>query len=70
MKVKVGHIWFEPEVGQPLMVQLTDADKRNLIKMFNEHPHSDGYAVFHKNEQLTREQMMDWVGAKEGGQLN
>lgn len=58
MRVKIGNIWHECQPGQPLMVELSDADKSNIANM-PENAHR--YAVFHDNAELTENEMKEWV---------
>jgi hypothetical protein len=60
MRVKIQDTWFEVKVGQPIMVELTDEDKKNMLPMMTA---SDGdkYAVFSDEEKLTREEMLSWM---------
>ncbi len=42
MRVKVGDCWFTPAKGVPVMIELTDADKRSIARMA---PEVTRYAV-------------------------
>lgn len=43
MKVKVGDVVYESTKDQPIMVILTDQDKKNITAM---HPEATRYAIF------------------------
>lgn len=43
MRVKVGDTWYKPEPGQPIMVELSDEDRRTVAGM---HRDSCRYAMF------------------------
>jgi hypothetical protein len=58
MKVKVGDTWFEPEVGSPVMVVLSDADKLNIANMA---PMATKYAEFADTEEMTVEAKLAWM---------
>lgn len=62
MRVKVGNTWHECNPGQPIMVELTDADKRNIAGMA---PSATRYAVFDDADQTTPAEKLDWMS--EGG---
>jgi hypothetical protein len=59
MRFKVADTWYEAKPGQPIMVELTDQDKRNILSMV-----FDGtkYAVFDENNELTKEDKFKWMG--------
>lgn len=60
MRVKIKDVWFEVKLGQPIMVELSDDDKKNLASLVTS---GDGnkYAAFDENEKLTREEMLAWM---------
>ena len=56
MKVKIGNTIFDAK-EQPLMVILTDQDKKNIANML---PHCTMYASF-PDKWGTKEEMEDWM---------
>lgn len=61
MRVKVGDTWYEPEDGQPIMVTLSDDDKRNILNMA---PGAGRYAVFTDKDSGIpehKEAMIKWM---------
>ena len=60
MKIKVGHEWFEADIGQPIMVVLEDQDKSNISNM---HPDATKYAIFADCdlEFTTEDQKRAWM---------
>ncbi|WP_137681184.1 hypothetical protein [Aurantiacibacter suaedae] len=60
MRVKVGNTWYEAEPGQPLAIELTEADKANIADML---PGCTRYAVMHDRDATdhTPQQKMDWL---------
>lgn len=58
MRVKVGNTWYEAKPGQPIMVELTKNDKHNIERML---PWATKYALFDDAEEMTRQQMLDWM---------
>ena len=57
MRVKHGDQWLECELGKPLMVELTEADKRNIANM---HPDATKYALFGEGD-MTTEEKQAWM---------
>lgn len=57
MRVKVGSAWHEVHPGSPLAVELTEADKRNIVAM---HPECSRYAVFDEPDR-DRDWMRKWI---------
>lgn len=49
MRVKVGDRWFEPAKGVPVMIELTEGDKRNIAAM---EPAATRYAVLVDGDPL------------------
>ena len=46
MKVKIGTRWHEPRRGRPIMLVLSDDDKRDMAPMFEPEALQEKYAVF------------------------
>lgn len=59
MRVKVGENWFIPMPGQPIMIEMTDADRSNIINMA---PHHTKYAAF--DDDLSNEERLAWMDQK------
>lgn len=53
MRVKALGVWIEAEAGEPIMVELTAADRANIADMA---PEATRYALFADDENMTREQ--------------
>lgn len=58
MRIKVGDTWYEPEKGQPIMVELMPKDRENIKNMA---PGFTCYAVFTDDDELTNEQKLEWM---------
>jgi len=58
MRVKVGNDWFQCEPGKPIMVELTDQDKKNISAML---PQATRYAIFDDDDNLANEQKFAWM---------
>lgn len=58
MRVKIGSNWFQPGPGQPVMVELSEADKRNITNML---PEASRYAEFHDDSPMTRAEREEWM---------
>lgn len=58
MRVKVGDRWFDCEPGQPVMVELTDGDKANIVNM---HPDAHKYAVFDDADETSIPEKLAWM---------
>lgn len=52
MRVKIGDKWFEPTIGQPVMIELTQQDKANIDNM---HPDATRYAIFDDDDDRSSE---------------
>lgn len=65
MRVKVGDTWYEVTLDTPIMVELTEADKRNINSM---HPSATKYAEFHDDTPLNREERQEWMEAMDEGE--
>jgi len=60
MRVKVGDKWFEPKVGQPVMVVLSEREKQQIAGMPAENRR---YAQFHDDDALSHTAMLAWMKA-------
>ena len=49
MRIKIGHKWYTSE-EQPIMVELTDGDKKNIANM---HPYKYKYCEWDDDSDLT-----------------
>lgn len=58
MKVKVGSDWFEATPEQPIMVLLSEDDKRNIANMA---PDATKYALFAEEALMTRDEKLAWM---------
>lgn len=58
MRVKVGNQWFEAAEGQPVMVELTEADKANISNMA---PAATKYACFSDADTTTADEKTTWM---------
>ena len=58
MRVKLNNTWHDVAPGQPLAVELTDADRCNIAQML---PEASRYAVFSADEPMTRDEMRAWI---------
>lgn len=58
MRVKVGDQWFEVRVDQPIMFELTDADRENIAAM---PPEATRYAIFHDDDPRSRDEQFEWM---------
>lgn len=60
MRVKVGDSWYEVDASQPIMIELTDADKANIAAM---PANARFYAVFDDGDTKSREEKLAWMDA-------
>ena len=60
MRIRIGEQVFD-DSSVPMMVELTDADKRNIANML---PECFMYAVF-PDDFGTREKMFNWMNFKD-----
>ena len=58
MRFKIGNTWHKQELGQPIMVELTDADKANIANMC---PSCTRYAVIDDEEFDSEEAEEQWM---------
>lgn len=58
MRVKVGDKWFAAEPGRPIMVELKNGDKENIVNM---HPDAACYALFDDADKTTAEEKLAWM---------
>lgn len=56
MRVKIGDEWFDSH-DEPMMVVLSDKDKRNIANMI---PEADRYAQF-PNDRFSSFDMLEWM---------
>lgn len=66
MRIKVGDQWFQCEPGQPIMVELTDGDRRNIANM---HPDATRYAIFEDDDGWSNEQKFAWMDEGRDGSM-
>jgi len=55
MKVKIGDTYYDSE-DHPIMIVLSDADKRNIANM---HPSATKYCVY--DSSMDNKTIMDWM---------
>ena len=58
MRFKIANKWYECDIDQPIMVELTQKDKENIANMS---PNATKYAIFHDYEPKTVEQKKEWM---------
>lgn len=58
MRVKVGDNWFDVTAEQPIMVELTEADRRNIGAMA---PEATKYAAFASDDGRAVSTMLAWM---------
>lgn len=58
MRFKVGDVWYECKPDQPIMVELTDRDKANIVGMAKE---ASRYAVFDDADMRPADHMIAWM---------
>ena len=60
MRVKVGDSWYSPEVGSPIMVELTNEDKTDIGSMSCD---LSKYAIFEDNDKNfdARDKRIAWM---------
>ncbi|BCH33224.1 hypothetical protein MesoLjLc_51540 [Mesorhizobium sp. L-8-10] len=59
MRVKIGQKWFAVEPGQPIMIEFSDGDKRNIAQML---PEATRYACFADDDPLvSNEEKLKWM---------
>lgn len=46
MRVKIGNRWYEPRRGRPIMIVLSDDDKKDMAPMFDPDDGQEKFAVF------------------------
>ncbi len=61
MRVKIGNQWFECSPSQPIMIELTEADKRNISNMA---PDATKYAQFDDGAPMSKDEMLSWMDAE------
>ena len=58
MRVKINDKWHDVLPNKSIMIQLSDADKRNIANM---HPDADRYACFHDDDVMTSTERHYWM---------
>lgn len=58
MRVKIGNDWYGATPTQPIMIELTENDKRNILNM---HPNATKYAIFSDQDKSSREEKQEWM---------
>ena len=58
MRIKIKDKWHNISPDKPIMIQLSDADKRNIANM---HPDCDRYAVFHDDDTMRSNDREVWM---------
>lgn len=58
MRVKVGQTWYEVTATTPILIEMTEADRRNIANM---DPSCTMYAVFGDGDPLTPAQRLQWM---------
>lgn len=58
MRIKVGDDWHHVEPGKAIMVELTDADRRNIANMAE---NATKYAVFDDADPRSTNQKLAWM---------
>lgn len=58
MRIKIADKWYEVDIDQPIMIELTDKDKENIRNMSSS---ATKYAIFHDLEPKTIEQKWAWM---------
>jgi hypothetical protein len=58
MRFKIADRWVSVEPGQPLLVELDQADKANIANMAEG---ASCYAAFHSGDTTTAEQKLAWM---------
>ncbi len=58
MRVKVGNEWFEVTPDAPIMVELTDQDKKNIANM---HRSCSKYACFDDYDSKDEDEHYAWM---------
>lgn len=61
MRVKVGDTWFEATVDQPIAIELTPDDRKNIGNMPSD---MSRYACFHDETALEYDDMVRYVREK------
>ena len=60
MRVKIGKRWFDPKVGQPIMLVLDEYDRSCIAKLQGEEEEQK-IAFFHVDEKMSVEEKEDWM---------
>ena len=64
MKIKIGQRWYAPRRGRPVMLVLSDDDKRDMAPMFEPENLQEKYAIFATDDPLfpDLEAKRKWMG--------
>lgn len=60
MRIKIGDEWHAIAPGKPIMAELSDDDKRNIVNML---PECTKYAVFDDADETTSDEKLAWMKA-------
>lgn len=60
MRIKVGNQWFRAQPGQPIAVELTQQDRKNIANMASD---ATRYGVFDDSDNTTGRDKLDWLKA-------
>lgn len=58
MRIKIGKKWFACSPEQPIMVELTETDKRNIANMAES---ATCYAMFDSADTMSKEDKLAWM---------
>ncbi|MBB3910847.1 hypothetical protein [Sphingomonas desiccabilis] len=58
MRIKIADTWHEVKLGTPIMIELSQADRRNIANMA---PTATKYACFADGEPMSVDQKRDWM---------
>jgi hypothetical protein len=58
MRIKIGNVWFQVKHDQPIMLELSERDKTNILNM---HPEATKYAIFDDDDKMTSEEKLEWM---------
>jgi len=58
MRIKIKNVWHQLEPGCPIMIELTEQDKKNISNMY---PDAFRYAEFHDDDISTVKEKQRWM---------
>lgn len=58
MRVKIGDAWHGVDRDRPIMIEVSDADRRNIAGMT---PGARFYAVFHDSDEASAASRLAWM---------